>query len=88
MSDTILLIKLKAQHAKTALLRAATGLVGSSVVEDTTVTERLYQVYCAVILGIWAVLMWLALLHFSTTAFLALGPETTIAIFLASLLPT
>lgn len=84
MNDLALLAKLKIRHARTALAWVMHA-TGSDVIEDSSVMERLYQLYCVAALGVCAVLMWLALLDFAEEAFLGLGSDGTLAVFRASL---
>lgn len=61
------------------------GIIGSAIIEDDSIGERLYRVYCVVVIGIWAVLMWLALLNSVIKLFPTLGVDFTIMLFQTAL---
>ena len=81
MRDYGLLLKLKARHLKTAFGFIVGGIIGSDFQDDNSLSERLYQVYCLIFVGICVSLLWAALLKQTAEVFIALGASLTVTIF-------
>jgi len=81
MRDYGLLLKLKTRHLRTAFSFIVGGIIGSDFQDDNSLSERLYQVYCLIFIGICVSLLWTALLRQTSEVFIALGASLTVTIF-------
>lgn len=72
LDDAVLLLRLRARHARAELVRWFHA-TGSDLVEDASLPDRLYQLYAAALILGALVVMWLALLDACARAGAALG---------------
>ncbi|MCL2150912.1 MAG: hypothetical protein FWH50_01645 [Coriobacteriia bacterium] len=76
--DLRLLLGLRLRRLRAALGFFLGGLIGSDILEDGGVMERLYQLYCLALFAGWFAVMWAALLYHVSAVFVGLGASATL----------